>query len=139
MTEVAKHTVLNLLRDIGCASAAYHHRYVRKLRVRRFAVRRNLGIRWCEEKERDSRARGDGLGRRLVNYLFAIRCDYRIPIATYIRIGGLTMGIKTDEPVNATGWRRYATHAGPNGPAPDAFSFGSHSRAFSSYTEREVN
>ena len=35
MTGVAKHTVLNLLRDIGCASAAYHHRYVRNLRVRR--------------------------------------------------------------------------------------------------------
>jgi hypothetical protein len=33
------------------------------------------------------------------------------------------MGIKVDEPVTATGWRRYATLAGPNGPAPDAFSF----------------
>jgi IS1 family transposase len=35
MTGVAKHTVLNLLRDLGCAAAAYHHRYVRNLRVRR--------------------------------------------------------------------------------------------------------
>jgi IS1 family transposase len=32
---VAKHTVLNLLRDLGCASADYHHRNVRNLRVRR--------------------------------------------------------------------------------------------------------
>lgn len=35
MTGVAKHTVLNLLRDLGCAAAAYHHRNVRNLRVRR--------------------------------------------------------------------------------------------------------
>src|SRR5664279_6006593 len=35
MTGVAKHTVLNLLRDLGCACAEYHHRNVRQLRVRR--------------------------------------------------------------------------------------------------------
>lgn len=35
MTGVAKHTVLKLLEDIGCAAAAYHHRYVRGVRVRR--------------------------------------------------------------------------------------------------------
>jgi IS1 family transposase len=35
MTGVAKHTVLNLLRTLGCAAAAYHHRHVRDLRVRR--------------------------------------------------------------------------------------------------------
>jgi IS1 family transposase len=35
MTGIAKHTVLNLLRDIGCACAAYHHRNVRNVRVRR--------------------------------------------------------------------------------------------------------
>ena len=35
MTGVAKHTVLNLLRDLGCAAAEYHHRNVRGLRVRR--------------------------------------------------------------------------------------------------------
>jgi IS1 family transposase len=35
MTGVAKHTVLNLLRDLGCAAAEYHHRNVRSLRVRR--------------------------------------------------------------------------------------------------------
>ena len=35
MTGVAKHTVLNLLHDIGCATAAYHHRAVRGVRVRR--------------------------------------------------------------------------------------------------------
>src|SRR4051812_7719524 len=35
MTGAAKHTVLNLLRDLGCAAAAYHHKHVRNLRVRR--------------------------------------------------------------------------------------------------------
>ena len=35
MTGVAKHTVLKLLEDIGCAAAAHHHRYVRGVRVRR--------------------------------------------------------------------------------------------------------
>jgi len=35
MTGVAKHTVLKLLRDMGCACAAYHNAHVRNLRVRR--------------------------------------------------------------------------------------------------------
>jgi IS1 family transposase len=35
MTGVAKHTVLNLLRDLGCASAAYHNDHVRNVRSRR--------------------------------------------------------------------------------------------------------
>jgi IS1 family transposase len=35
MTGVAKHTVLKLLKDIGCAAARYHDTYVRNLRVRR--------------------------------------------------------------------------------------------------------
>jgi IS1 family transposase len=35
MTGVAKHTVLKLLRDLGCAAAAYYHQNVRNLKVRR--------------------------------------------------------------------------------------------------------
>ena len=35
MLGVGKHTVLRLLEDAGCACAAYHHRNVRGLRVRR--------------------------------------------------------------------------------------------------------
>jgi len=35
MTGVAKHTVLKLLKDLGCACAAYHDTHVRNLRVRR--------------------------------------------------------------------------------------------------------
>src|SRR5216683_1974546 len=34
-THAAKHTVLKLIEDIGCASAVYHHHHVRKLCVRR--------------------------------------------------------------------------------------------------------
>ena len=35
MFGVGKHTVLRLLEDAGCACAAYHHRHVRNVRVRR--------------------------------------------------------------------------------------------------------
>jgi IS1 family transposase len=35
MTGVAKHTVLKLLKDLGCAAAVYHDSHVRNLRVRR--------------------------------------------------------------------------------------------------------
>jgi IS1 family transposase len=35
MTGVAKHAVLNLLRDLGCAAASYHYRNVKGLPVRR--------------------------------------------------------------------------------------------------------
>ena len=35
MTGAAKHTVLKLLKDMGCAAAAYHNSHVRNLRVRR--------------------------------------------------------------------------------------------------------
>jgi hypothetical protein len=35
MTGVAKHTLLKLLKDIGCACAAYRNTHVRNLRVRR--------------------------------------------------------------------------------------------------------
>jgi IS1 family transposase len=35
MTGVAKHTVLRLLENLGCACAEYHHKHVRGLRVRR--------------------------------------------------------------------------------------------------------
>jgi hypothetical protein len=35
MTGVAKHTVLKLLKDMGCACASYHDTYVRNLKARR--------------------------------------------------------------------------------------------------------
>lgn len=39
MSGVAKHTILKLLEDMGCACAAYHHRNVRGLRARRVVGR----------------------------------------------------------------------------------------------------
>lgn len=35
MAGVAKHTILKLLKDLGCAAAAYHNEHVRNLCVRR--------------------------------------------------------------------------------------------------------
>src|SRR6185437_12439652 len=35
MTGVAKHTVLKLLKDLGCAAAEYHNAHVRNLKIRR--------------------------------------------------------------------------------------------------------
>lgn len=35
MTGVAKHTILKLLEDMGCACASYHHRHVRNLPAKR--------------------------------------------------------------------------------------------------------
>ena len=42
MTGAAKHTVLKLLKNVGCAAASYHDAHVRNLRVRRV---RDLGLR----------------------------------------------------------------------------------------------
>ena len=38
MTGVAKHTVLKLLEDVGCAAAAYHNARVRNVNARRVQV-----------------------------------------------------------------------------------------------------
>jgi hypothetical protein len=35
MTGVAKHTVLNLLEDVGCAVAIYHDAHIRNVRAHR--------------------------------------------------------------------------------------------------------
>lgn len=35
ITGVAKHTILNLLRDLGCSCAEYHDRFVRNVKVKR--------------------------------------------------------------------------------------------------------
>lgn len=38
MTGASKHTVLNLLEDVGCATAAYHNAYIRDVPSRRVQV-----------------------------------------------------------------------------------------------------
>ena len=84
MTGVAKHTVLNLLRDLGCASAEYHHRNVRSLRVRRLQ---------CDEiwafvgakKKNVTPDRSKRLGRRLD--LEAMDADTKLCVTYYVGDG----------------------------------------------------
>ena len=66
MTGVAKHTVLKLLKDLGCACAAYHDSHVRNLRVRRVQCDEIWAFRLRQTKERIPRANGKR-GRRCVD------------------------------------------------------------------------
>ena len=51
MTGVAKHTTLKLLEDMGCACAAYHHRNMRRIPVRR--IQRGGIWAFCGAKAKD--------------------------------------------------------------------------------------
>lgn len=67
LTGVAKHTVLNLLRDLGCAAAEYHNRTVRNIRTRRvqcdeiwafvYAKQKNVTE---EQMKKDDKAKAQG-------------------------------------------------------------------------------
>ena len=50
MTGVAKHTILKLLKGIGCACAAYHNANVRNLRVRRIQFDEIWAIVYAKQK-----------------------------------------------------------------------------------------
>ena len=50
MTGVAKHTVLKLLKDLGCACAAYHDAHVCNLRVRRAQADEIWAFVHCKQK-----------------------------------------------------------------------------------------
>jgi IS1 family transposase len=62
MTGVAKHTVLNLLRDLGCMAAAYHHRNVRGLRVRRLQCDEIWAFIGCKKKNATPKQKANGWG-----------------------------------------------------------------------------
>jgi IS1 family transposase len=62
MTGVAKHTVLNLLRDLGCAAAAYHHRHVRGLHVRRLQCDEIWSFVGAKRKNVNPEKRAEGWG-----------------------------------------------------------------------------
>lgn len=62
MTGVAKHTVLNLLRDLGCAAAAHHHRHVRGVRVRRLQCDEIWSFVGCKKKNASLEQKADGWG-----------------------------------------------------------------------------
>lgn len=65
ITRVAKHTVLKLLRDLGCAAAAYHNAHVRNLRVRRVQSDEIWAFIYAKQKERYRSPNGARRGRRL--------------------------------------------------------------------------
>lgn len=62
MTGVAKHTVLNLLRDLGGASAAYHHHNVRGLRVRQLQCDEIWSFVGAKRKNASPEKRAQGWG-----------------------------------------------------------------------------
>lgn len=65
MTEVAKHAVLKLLKDMGCAAAAYHNAYVRNLHVRRVQADEIWAFVYGKDKNLSLRASSSGSRKRL--------------------------------------------------------------------------
>ena len=62
MTGVAKHTVLSLLRDPGCAAAAYHHCHVRGLRVHRLQCDEIWSFVGAKKKNASPEKKAEGWG-----------------------------------------------------------------------------
>lgn len=85
MTGVAKHTVLKLLEDMGCAAATFHHQYVRNLRVRRLQCDEIWAFVGCKRKNATPEQRAQGWGdvwtwtaidadtKLIVSYLLGMR------------------------------------------------------------------
>jgi IS1 family transposase len=85
MTGVAKHTVLNLLRDLGYACAEYHHQNVRALRVKRLQADEIWAFVGAKKKNASPEQRAEGWGdawtwvgidadtKLVVSYLVALR------------------------------------------------------------------
>jgi len=66
MTGVAKHTVLKLLKDIGCACAAYHDAHVRNLRVRRIQADEIWAFVYGKDKNLTLEQVASGRGQQLM-------------------------------------------------------------------------
>src|ERR1039458_2265809 len=62
ITGVAKHTILKLLEDMGCACAAYHHHNVRHLRVRRLQCDEILAFVGAKAKNASAEKKAEGWG-----------------------------------------------------------------------------
>ncbi|HYH00449.1 MAG TPA: IS1 family transposase [Terriglobales bacterium] len=62
MTGVAKHTILNLLRDLGMACAEYHFKNVRNLRVRRLQCDEIWAFVGAKKKNATPEQKHDGWG-----------------------------------------------------------------------------
>jgi IS1 family transposase len=92
MTGVAKHTVLNLLRDLGCAAAEYHHRNVRGLRVRRLQCDEIWAFVGAKQKNASPEKKTEGWGD--VWTWTAIDADTKLCVS-YL-VGGRDTGWATD-------------------------------------------
>jgi len=62
MTGAAKHTVLKLLEELGCACAAYHHWHVRGLHVRRIQCDEIWAFRGAKQKNASPEQKAAGWG-----------------------------------------------------------------------------
>jgi IS1 family transposase len=92
MTGVAKHTVLNLLRDLGCAAAEYQHRHVHGLRVRRLQCDEIWAFVGAKAKNASVEKKAEGWGDAWT--WTAIDADTKL-IASYL-VGGRDTGWATD-------------------------------------------
>jgi IS1 family transposase len=92
MSGVAKHTVLNLLRDLGCAAAEYHHRNVRGLRVRRIQCDEIWAFVGAKQKNASPEKKAEGWGDAWT--WTAIDADTKLCVS-YL-VGGRTTGWATD-------------------------------------------
>ena len=92
MTGVAKHTVLNLLRDLGCAAAEYHHRNVRGLRVKRLQCDEIWAFVGAKQKNASPDKKAEGWGDAWT--WTGIDADTKL-IVSYL-VGGRTTGWATD-------------------------------------------
>lgn len=92
MTGAAKHTVLKLLEDMGCAAAAYHHRHVRNLKVRRLQCDEIWAFCGAKAKNTTLEKKADGWGD--VWTWTAIDADTKL-IVSYL-VGGRSTGWAMD-------------------------------------------
>ncbi|HVC46286.1 MAG TPA: IS1 family transposase [Terracidiphilus sp.] len=89
---VAKHTILNLLEDIGCACASYHHSHVRGLRARRIQCDEIWQFVGAKQKNATPEQKAAGWGDAWT--WVAIDADTKLCIS-YL-IGGRDTGWATD-------------------------------------------
>jgi IS1 family transposase len=92
MTGVAKHTILNLLEDMGCVCAAYHHHNVRHLRVRRLQCDEIWAFVGAKQKNASPEKKNQGWGDAWT--WTAIDADTKLCVS-YL-VGGRTTGWATD-------------------------------------------
>jgi IS1 family transposase len=92
MTGVAKHTVLNLLRDLGCAAAAFHDFKVRGVQVRRLQCDEIWAFVGAKQKNASPEKKAEGWGDAWT--WTAIDADTKLCV-TFL-VGGRTTGWATD-------------------------------------------